>query len=418
MTEDLNTEYKKEYADSILKTVIAFSNTAGGRILVGVDDDGSYVGVENIDLTARKCVSSIADKIRPDVTSTTCVNIVGNDVKIIEIIVNEGDKKPYYLREKGLRAESVYVRNGSSSMPVTDEGFYKMIQSIRSASYESQMSFRQDLTFNYLKKMFSEKNLPLDEEHMRIMHIIENGKYTNLGFMLSDQFDQPVKMASFRNRYKNEFLDRSISEGSVLKHFDDAMDFMMKYNKLSSKIAGKTRIDTYAFHPEVLREAMINAIAHRDYSINSTILVSVYPDRITIVSPGGLNTPYSVKELFSGVSSLRNRNLADILYRLKLIEAYGTGLPRISEAYRNLQNKPEIETGAASFMISLPASDIKNDNLEKFISDRSEFTRDELQKSLNTTKSDANFKIKTLMEQGKIIKIGGGRSTKYAVVNI
>ena len=280
--EDQNTEFKAEFTEKLIKSVVAFSNTSGGRIVLGIDDDGNEVGLDDPDDVAKRCVNAIADKIRPDATLTTEVSIRQLGEKSLVVIdVSEGEKKPYYLRDKGLRAEGVYVRKGTAPVPITEEGRLGMIRGLRAVSYETQTSFRQDLTFDELKRVFDERSVALDENRMSMMNMVENGKYTNLAFILSDQFDQSIKMASFDDEYRTGFIERSETYGCVLKQMGDAISFLKRYNTPSSRIEGIRRIDSYPYSEDSIREAMMNAVAHRDYSMDSPILVSVYPKKIT-----------------------------------------------------------------------------------------------------------------------------------------
>ena len=418
MIEDQNTEFKAEFTDNLLKSVVAFSNSSGGRIVLGMDDDGNEVGLANPDDVAKRCVNAIADKIRPDLTLTTAVSIRQQGGKCFVVIdVSEGEKKPYYLREKGLRAEGVYVRKGSISAPITEEGLQVMIRSLRSVTYETQTSFRQDLTFDELKRIFGERSVALDENRMSMMSMVENGKYTNLAFILSDQFDQSIKMASFGDEYRTGFIERSETYGCVLKQMGDAIAFLKRYNTPSSRIAGTRRIDSYPYSEDSIREAMMNAVAHRDYSMDSPILVSVYPNKVTITSPGGMKEYYTLDEMLRGVSSLRNRNLAGIMYRLGMIEAYGTGIPRIFGAYRGSEESPTIENGASSFTITLPSTraERRDGALQSFLDGRKEFTRAELQEALGMSRSRAVAAVGGLVEEGAVTKVGQGRSLKYRV---
>ena len=415
MLEDNSTEFKKEYTDKLIKSLVAFSNTSGGRIIIGIDNNGEIIGLKNPDETSRKCISAIADAVRPDITMNTNVRIDENDGKPLVIIdINEGDKKPYYIRDKGLRSEGVYVREGSASVPVTEVYFQQMIMNTKSKSFESSISFVQDLTFDYLKSKFEERLISLTDDNFESLHLTEGGKYTQLGYILSDQYEQPLKAAVFTDEYRSAFIDRAEYAGSILKQMDEAMSFIARYNRNSSVIEGTYRIDEKQFSEVSIREAIANAVIHRDYSLDDSILVSIYPAKIAITSPGGMRRPYSMDELMRGVSSLRNRNLAAILYRLKLIEAYGTGIPRIFGSYAGLPVKPVIEAGNSSFTITLPA---KNGNgtteLMKFIEEKEEFTRSELEKELGMNKSEAVNTINEMLKNGTIVKRGNGRSIRY-----
>ncbi len=396
MIEDQNAEFKREYTDKLLKSVVAFCNTSGGKIVIGVDDDGNIIGLEDPDDTAKKCVNALSDRIRPDITLFTEVTIHQySDKSIVTIEVVEGDKKPYYLREKGLCAEGVYVRRGTSSIPVTDEELIKMIRDIRSLTFEDQISFNQELTFNELRSIFERNGTNLDDNHMEILHLKDGERFTNLAFILSDQYDQSIKMASFDDDFRTHFIERAETEGCILKQMEDALAFMRRYNNPSSRIEGMRRIDKYPYSDESLREAMMNAVAHRDYSMSAPILLSIYPDKMTITSPGGMKDFYSMEEMLRGVSSLRNRNLAAIMYRLRMIEAYGTGIPRIFGSYAASSVEPKIENGVSSFSITLPSmmQEDSGPELKGFLDGRDVFTRADLQDALGGSKSEATSMI-------------------------
>ena len=415
MLEDGSTEYKEEYTEKLIKSLVAFSNTTGGKIILGINDKMQTVGLSDSDDTAKKCVAAVADKVRPDITMTTKVTVDENGGKPLVIIdVHEGDKKPYYLREKGLRAEGVYVREGTSSIPVTEERFQQMLMNAKSQAFENQISFVQNLTFDYLRSKFEVQLLTLTDDNMESLHIRKGDEYTQLGYILSDQYDQSLKIAAFVDECRSEFIDRNEFTGCILKQMDEALAFISRYNRTSSVIKGTYREDVKEFSEVSIREAIANAIVHRDYSLDDSILVSVYPKMITITSPGGMRRPYTIEELTRGVSSLRNRNLAAILYRLKLIEAYGTGIPRIFGSYDGLPVKPTIETGGSSFTITLPAENgNEKSEIATFLEGRGEFTRSEMEHELGLNKSETVSILNGLIRDGTIVRIGQGRSVKY-----
>lgn len=405
MDEDRFTGLKSEYTDSLLKTA--------------VDDSGHIIDLDDPDDTCKKCVQGLADKIRPDITMTSDVKLIEMDDKdVVEILVHEGPKKPYYLRDKGCRPEGSFIRKGTSTVPTTEDAFYQMIHEPASSRYEDCISLRQDLTFSYLENAMKMKGLGFDDDKMNLLHLKNDEGFTNLGFMLSDEFDQPIRMAVFPDEYKSTFIDRESVEGSVLQQADEAIKFIMRNNRTSSTFAGKYRIDTQAFPLKAVREAVLNAIVHRDYSMDASTLISIFPDKLTIVSPGNLNVRFSKEDLLRGVSSLRNKHLADIMYRMGLIEAYGTGIPRMMMEYDGEDSGPEIDLGPSTFTIILPTKIgccTSDRNLESFLSSRGEFTRSELQDYLSTNKSGATAAINDLMAKRRIVRIGDGRTTRYKV---
>ncbi|MCQ2085392.1 MAG: putative DNA binding domain-containing protein [archaeon] len=415
MKEDEKTEFKKELTETIAKAAVAFSNTEGGRILVGIDDSGAVQELDDPDATSRGCAQILKNSVRPDITMTSKIehlNIEGKDVICID--VKEGYEKPYYLREKGLRAEGVFVRRGTSNQPLSESEFRLMIQNIRSRSYETTTSLDQELTFETTSRIFKEHGVGFEENHRKLLGLINGEGYTNLAYMLSDQFRPSVKIAVYVDESKTAFTSRQIFNGSVLGQLLDALDFIEKNNRLSSEIIGYKRHDSWQFPPVAVREAVLNAIIHRNYAIEGSILVCIYPDKLCITSPGSLNECYSVEDLKIGVSSSRNPLLADIFYRLGYCETYGSGIPRIIDCYRDLE-QPEIIVGDSVFHVCLPATDKKSvDPLEQMLKSKEVITRADVEQT-GHSKTEALSIIDSLMKAGKLVKYGGGRSTKYIV---
>ena len=414
MAEDLHTEYKSEFSDKIAKSVVAFSNGDGGVILIGIDDDGNIIGLHNADETALKCVGMLHDDIRPDVTPTTSVDVIKMDGKdIIEIIVQEGTSKPYYLRQKGMRAEGVYIRRGPSSTPATDEQFNQMIRRARSKEYESLRSFRQDLTFTYAENVFHRSGLAFDDAHMNMLGMMDQDGYTNLGFLLSDQCDFQMKAAVFMDEHRTGFIDRQEISGSLLRQYDDAMMFIRRHTTVSSEIVGTKRNDHYDFPTEAVREIVLNAIIHRDYTSSGTTLISMYGDRLEIASPGTIMEDISREDMFKGVSFPRNRKLSEVFYRLGLVEAYGSGIPRIMGIYSDSERHPEFDITPAVFRVTIYSKNgFKDISLKK----GDVLTRSDIEKRMGVSKSKATILINDMLDEKRIERIGSGKATKYLVL--
>lgn len=413
MAEDTRTEYKSDYSDGVAKTVVAFSNTDGGTIFVGLDDQGRTIGLVDADKTALRCVQSIRDDVRPDVSATTSVDTIRKDDKdIVRISVSEGSEKPYYLRAKGLRSEGVYVRRGPSSVPSTEQQFNKMIRWTRSVNYEGLQSLNQSLTFVYAENVFAKAGLHFDDVHKSILGIKTDSGYTNLGFLISDQCDYQIKAAVFNDEKKTGFVDRLEITGSLLKQFDDVMSFIRKHSMMSSEIVGVRRIDRSEFPEEAVREIVLNAIVHRDYNSLGNTLVSMYGDSLEIASPGSLVEDISEIDLMRGASFPRNRKLSELFYRLGLVEAYGTGIPRVIGAYSNSAKKPRFEIGGSIFRVTLYSM---NDNGSFNIEER-KFTRSDIEQKYGVSKSKATMIINQMISEGKIVKKGIGKSTFYLFV--
>ena len=426
--ESIHLELKKEYVKDILKTVIAFANTSGGKIYIGIDDDGKVLGVQKLDTDILKLSNSIRDSIKPDITLFTSIlveKIDGKDVIVVD--VQKGASSPYYLTDKGIRPSGVYVRQGASSVPATDVAILKMIRDTDGDNFEELRSLNQNLDFVFLKKEFEDANIKLEHSQMRTFNIIdEDGLYTNLGLLLSEQCPHTIKAAVFEGSTKEIFKDRFEFSGSLLKQMKDVYSFLNRYNRTNSEITGLKRTDTREYPEIALREALLNSIVHKEYSYSSSTLISVFDDKIEIVTIGGLTKGLSEDDIMLGVSILRNRNLANIFYRLKLIEAYGTGIPKIIESYNEYNVKPKIEISSNAFKITLPNTLIEKSisKLEKNLSDKeylivnmlkeNEYIkRTDIEKNLSISSSMAIKLLRNMVDNLVIEKIGKGKNVIY-----
>ena len=426
--ESIHLELKKEYVKDILKTVIAFANTSGGKIYIGIDDDGKVLGVQKLDTDILKLSNSIRDSIKPDITLFTSIlveKIDGKDVIVVD--VQKGVSSPYYLTDKGIRPSGVYVRQGASSVPATDSSILKMIRDTDGDNFEELRSLNQNLDFVFLKKEFEDANIKLEHSQMRTFNIIdEDGLYTNLGLLLSEQCPHTIKAAVFEGSTKEIFKDRFEFSGSLLKQMKDVYSFLNRYNRTNSEITGLKRTDTREYPEIAIREALLNSIVHKEYSYSSSTLISVFDDKIEIVTIGGLTKGLNEDDIMLGVSILRNRNLANIFYRLKLIEAYGTGIPKIIESYNEYNVKPKIEISSNAFKITLPNTlkEKSSSKLEKNLSDKeylivnmlkeNEYIkRTDIEKNLSISSSMAIKLLRNMVENSIIEKLGKGKNVIY-----
>ena len=426
--ESIHLELKKEYVKDILKTVIAFANTSGGKIYIGIDDDGKVLGVQRLDTDILKLSNSIRDSIKPDITLFTSIlveKIDSNDVIVVD--VQKGASSPYYLTDKGIRPSGVYVRQGASSVPATDAAILKMIRDTDGDNFEELRSLNQNLDFDFLKKEFEDANIKFEHSQMRTFNIIdEYGLYTNLGLLLSEQCPHTIKAAVFEGSTKEIFKDRFEFSGSLLKQMKDVYSFLNRYNRTNSEITGLKRTDTREYPEIALREALLNSIVHKEYSYSSSTLISVFDDKIEIVTIGGLTKDLSEDDIMLGVSILRNKNLANIFYRLKLIEAYGTGIPKIIESYNEYNVKPKIEISSNAFKITLPntLADKSSAKLEIKLSDKeylivnmlkeNEYIkRTDIEKNLSISSSMAIKLLRNMVDNSIIEKLGKGKNVIY-----
>jgi len=433
--ENLNTEFKREYTEDIKKTIIAFANTAGGTLYIGINDDKSIAGVEKPDDTLSRITNAVRSAIRPDVTLFVDYNTakVGKSVVII-VNVQKGTACPYYLEGKGIRPEGVYVRQGASTVSATETAILNMIKETDGETYEKMRSLNQDLSFNAAKKFFDAEKLPFGPNHQKSLCLqTTDGIYTNLGLLLSDQSIHTIKLAVFEGLEKETFKDRREMSGSLLRQLNEAYEYLEIYNRTHAEVKDLIRREERDYPEDALREALINALVHRDYAFSSSTLISIFDDRIEFVSIGGLPKGVSLEDLMLGISVPRNDKLANVFYRLHLIETYGTGIPKIIRSYADYIRKPEIQSTANAFKITLPNRNINNREVKEakilpvsfnekeekiiaLLNKRGKIVRKNVETALSISQAMAVRLLRGLIDKGVIKAINGGKNTRYEKV--
>ena len=425
-------ELKSILTKDIKKEIIAFANTNGGKIYIGIDDNGNIIGIDNIDDNLQSLTGMINEGIKPSLIEHAQIKTEKyNNKDVIIVDIQSGPNKPYYLADKGLKPSGVYLRHGSSSLQVSDEIIRKMIFEHASLRFEEMISKNQDLSFEYLEKKFKDNNLISDKNKYKLLNIVnDENKYTNLGLLLSDQCSYTIKCALFNGTNKIEFRDRKEFTGSILKQVDDMFEYFELFNKISGKIIGLKRIDTRDYPEYSLREALLNAVIHRSYYFDSSIMVTLYDDKFEIVSMGGLIDGITIKEIFKGISSSRNPNLANIFYRLGYVESFGTGVGRIMDSYDQYDKKPIFDATENTFSITLPNMNYQDNHINinivapnvsqediiiNYIEKYTKISRNETEKLLNVSKTRAYEVLNNMLEKNVIKKENTGKNTYYVL---
>lgn len=435
--ESETVELKSKVENDIVKEVIAFANSQGGTIYVGVDDMGYVIGIDDADKTTLQINNMVRDSIKPDVTMfVRYETIIDEGKNIICITVQKGTNKPYYLASKGLKPSGVYVRNGNASDPSTDTAIRKMIKETDGDSYETMRSLEQNLTFESASKEFSERKVEFGPTQMKTLELLNlDDIYTNVGFLLSDQCTHTVKVATFQGTDQSIFKDRNEFSGSLFKQVEDAYSYIDLRNQTQATFEKLRRIDRRDYPEEAVREALLNSIVHRDYAYSASTIISVFDDRMEFVSIGGLVSGLAVEDIMIGLSMCRNPKLAKVFYKLNFIEAYGTGMPKITRAYRNTGKEAKIEVTENAFKIILPnlnytdSSFAMETNTDKnqipneyiivldFIKTHEFITRVDVESLLNVKQATANRLLKKMCTAELIEQIGNGKSTRYIAKN-
>lgn len=437
MMEGKTTEFKREYVEDIKYTAVAFANTDGGKIYIGINDDGSVRGIEDTDAVMLRITNMIRDTIRPDITMFTECSVETIDGKsVVVLTVQRGTARPYYLAGKGIRPEGVYLRQGASSVPASETAILNMIKETSGDCYEDARSLNQQLTFRKAEDYFARHELPFCVSQKRTLGIIgEDGMYTNLGLLLSDECVHTIKLAVFEGSKKTTFRDRRELGGSLLEQLEDAYAYIDQFNRTRAEFAGLDRIDKRDYPPEAVREALLNAITHRDYSFSGSTLISIFDDRIEFVTIGGLVRGLTFDDIMLGVSALRNQKLANVFYRLRLIEAYGTGILRINECYADSEAKPLFEVSDNAFKITLPNRNFtgerkqstsavsartvdksqRQDTILRLAENQGTVTRKDVENILQVSQSSAILILREMVDKGLLVKDGAGKQLQYRI---
>jgi len=425
-------EYKSQMIEDLYREVIAFANSDGGVIYIGIDNQGNLTGIDNVDETYTRITNGIRDAIAPDVTMF--VRYVLQDNKVIQIEVGEGSYKPYYLKSKGMKPTGVYVRQGASSVQASPDQIRKMIKESDGDNFEASRCLEQDLTFAAAETAFQRYGVEFSVEKYRALGITQNDIYTNLALLLSDQCLHTTKIAVFKDEFCTEFRDSREFGGSVLKQFEDSVTYLALCNRTASTIKGVIRTDQKDYPEEAIREALLNALVHRDYGFSGSIIINVNDSKMEFISLGGLLPGLSTEDIRIGVSQPRNKKLAEVFHRLRLIESYGTGIRRIFKLYEDCSIQPSIEVTTNAFKIVLPNMNVVGTTTESipetaektpvvitpqmktvmdYLAEYGEMTDEDLQELLNIKKTRAYLLARQMHENNLIDIIGRGVGKKY-----
>ncbi len=431
--ESETVELKAIVVEDIKKEIIAFANCEGGKLYIGVNDDGTVAGLSDPDGAALQVSNMVRDAIKPDLTMFLHYETLTVDgKKIVVVDIQQGTERPYYIAKKGLRPEGVYVRQGYSSVPASNSVIRRMIKETDGDRFEEMRSLEQNLTFEQARKEFADRNIKFEQAQMKTLGIMtQDGVYTNLGLLLSDQCVHTIKAAVFEGVNQNRFKDRKEFTGSLFRQMDDVYDFIDFRNQTHSSFEKLRRIDRRDYPEMAVREALLNLLVHREYSFSASTFINIYTDRIEFISIGGLVSGVTLKDVMMGISICRNAKLANVFYRLELIEAYGTGILKIMSAYEGTGLKPQIETSDNAFKIILPNLNAKTEQKESentgyegsteeekviaMVREQDFVTRKEVESLLGMSQTTCGRLLKQMERNGQIVQSGRGRYTRYCL---
>ena len=414
MKETKTLEFKESITKTILKTVSAFSNYEGGKIIFGINDNGSVIGLNNPENLRIDIENRINDSINPQPLYSISVNKENNTI-ILEVY--EGNNKPYYYNSK------VYKRNDTATIEVDTFELTRLILESKKMSHEELQSELQELKFEYLatklRQHINIENFNIDILKTLNLFSFKHG-YNNAANILSDNNTFPgIDIAKFGDNI-NIIKNRKILENmSVLKMYDMAIEAYKEYYQYE-EIDGSYRKKMELIPEEAFREAVANALVHRLWDINAKVRISMFDDKIEISSPGGLPKGITKEEYLTGMVSVqRNPIISNVFFRLGIVEIFGTGILRINSTYEDSIKKPIFNITPNTIQIILPVKDsnypINKDQeiIYKVLSKTTNMAISEIMPYVPFGKTKTKELLKKMENEGIVKIIGKGKATKY-----
>ena len=416
MRETRTLEFKETITNTFLKTVSAFSNYDGGTIFFGVDDDGNIKGLPDVKQACLDIENKINDSITPQPDYT--LEVQNND-QTIKLTVKSGLQKPYLYKSKA------YKRNDTATIEVDTLEFSRLVLDGKNIRFEELPCKDQELSFEILHRKLKEtvRIENFDKDTLKTLNLYDdvNG-FNNAAGLLADKNHFPgIDIVKFGENISIIQKRSTFENISVLEVYEKAIDVFRDYYQYEV-IQGADRKKMEKVPEAAFREAIANALIHRVWDVNSQIRVSMFDDRIEIVSPGGLPSGITEEEYLSGkLSVLRNRNLANVFYRLGFVEIFGTGITRIKQLYAESLIKPDFEVSENAIEIVLPIfeknADLTEDEIViyKLLSKTMLKPISEVAPYVPFGKSKTIKLLKEMCQKGVISVEGKGKGTKYII---
>ena len=416
MRETRILEFKETITNTFLKTVSAFSNYDGGEILFGVDDDGNIKGLSDVKQACLDIENKINDSISPQPNYTLEIQ---NNEQTIKLSVKSGLQKPYLYKSKA------YKRNDTATIEVDTLEFSRLVLEGNNIRFEELPCKDQELSFEILQSNLKEKIQieTFNKDTLKTLNLYDDANgFNNAAGLLADKNHFPgIDIVKFGENISIIQKRITFENTSVLGIYEKALSVFRDYYQYEV-IQGADRKMVEKIPEAAFREAIANALIHRVWDVDSQIRVSMFDDRTEVVSPGGLPSGITEDEYLSGkLSVLRNRNLANVFYRLGFVEIFGTGITRIKQIYSEASVKPSFEVSENAIQIVLPIYE-ENANLTedekvvyKLLSRNMLKSMSEIAPYISFGKSKTTKLLKDMEQKGVIAIEGKGKGTKYRI---
>ncbi|MFV0270757.1 MAG: RNA-binding domain-containing protein [Macellibacteroides fermentans] len=332
MNESNRIELKRELNDGLEKEIVAFLNSREGGILyLGVDDNGRAIGVSQPDEVQLKVKDRLKNNILPSCMGLfDIVQEVKEGYQILKITILSGPEKPYYLRKQGMSEKGCYLRVGSASEPMSNRMIEDLFAKRTRSSLRKIKSPRQDLTFEQLKIYYNESGHTLTDRFAANLELLtEAREYNYVAYLMADNNGNSMKVAKYAGTDRVNLIESNeYGYCSLIKATKRILDKLEVENRTKTLITSKERIESRLWSSIALREAVINAIVHNDFSNEAPPKFEIFANRIEITSAGGLIQGLNEEEFYEGYSLPRNKEIMRIYKDIDLVEYLGSGIPR------------------------------------------------------------------------------------------
>ena len=429
--EDVRNEFKIKLTDKFEEEVISFLNTNGGNIYIGVNDKGDIIGINgNIDLLQRTIKDRIKDNIMPSTLGLYDVIVLEKDnKKYIRVIIAKGSERPYYLKGMGMTPDSCFIRVGSSIQSMPNEMINNEFSKRNRNSLKNIVSPKQDLTFSQLKIYYEEKGFSINNNFLKQLDLYTDyGKYNYNAYLLADNNSISIRFGKYDGiNSVNLIENEDFGNCCIIKATKNILNKLEIENKTFTKIEYPERKEIKMYDYIAVREAVVNAIVHNDWSNEYSPKFEIFSDRLVISSNGGIQDNTTKEEFLEGFSLPKNKELMKVFNDLDLVEQMGTGIIRILQSY----NKDSFEFFPNFIRVTFPfnenkfktnTKEIKNNNLTEIqnsiiglMLDSPTITQETLARLLDVNIRTIQRNIKTLIDVGLIERIGATKKGEWIV---
>ena len=434
-------EFKEKFDDRTVESAVAFANAKGGMILIGVSDKGAVTGVDIGKETLAKWANQVSDKTEPQlIPEIEVLEFEGKQV--VAVNVPEYPIKPVSVRGRCFKR----VNNSNRSMNAQEIAEMHLQSTGMSwdrfpAAGETLESLDLEKVRNYIRKAraVGRKGFGEAEERNPIqvlekMKLVMEGKPTwAAGLLFCKEGRRFLSQAVVHcGRFKNQTLviDDRLIEGPLFEQIEEAMDFVRKNTNVKFVMTGKPeREEVWDYPLEAVREAVINAVCHRDYTIMSHIEIRIYDDELIVWSPGGLPLGLTMEDLFKPhASKLRNKGIAEVFFDTKIIEQWGSGIEKIQKYCKEAGVLEPVFEEYQGFRVIFKKGILNEEYLRNiglnarqieaffYVKEKGQITNKEYQELCNVKDRLATKELKDLVNKDVFKKIGTtGKGTYYII---